>query len=273
MPTGRDETPVAADRTADAGTPEPNSADRGGVAGSTVPTPGRVSPVVPNPLADTLGGSATTDDPPGERMESAMGSGRTSRGRSRRDSGEPGESHQERINRELLELLNELRVALPGVQFLLGFLLIVPFQGRATAMSEFQRDVYFVTLVAAVIASGLLIAPAAQHRVLFRKRNKEKLLKRSSRSAYAGLVLLALATVSGVLLVVDILFTRTQAWVTTALIAALLSWLWIVVPFWQRSRGDIDEPEPEPEPEDDDDDDDDDDGRNRPAVPAPGRTI
>jgi hypothetical protein len=147
-----------------------------------------------------------------------------------------GETHQERVNRELIELLNELRVALPGVQFLLAFLLIVPFQQTIDRTTDFQRDVYFVALVASAVASVLLIAPAAQHRVLFRQHDKEGLLRRSSRSAYAGLVVLAVAIVSAVLLVTDVLFSRTQAWVTAGAVAALLAWWWVAVPFWHRSR-------------------------------------
>jgi hypothetical protein len=154
-------------------------------------------------------------------------------------SGAERETRSERINRELIELLNELRVALPGVQFLFAFLLVVPFQQRGGQTTDFQKDVYFVTLVAAALATALLIAPAAQHRVLFRQHDKERLLKRSSRSAYAGLVVLAVALPSAVLLVVDVLFDRTRAWWTAGIIAAVLAYLWIVVPFVQRSRGEI----------------------------------
>src|SRR4051794_39707081 len=89
------------------------------------------------------------------------------------------ENRSQRINRELMELLNELRVGLPGVQFLFAFLLVVPFQQRGGQTTEFQKDVYFVTLVAAAVATALLIAPAAQHRVLFRQHDKERLLRRS----------------------------------------------------------------------------------------------
>src|SRR3954467_396000 len=125
--------------------------------------------------------------------------------RDRSGAGEHGESLSERINRELIELLNELRVALPGVQFLFAFLLVVPFQQRGGQTTDFQQDVYFVTLVAAAVATALLIAPAAQHRVLFRQHDKERLLKRSSSMAYAGLLVLAVAIASAVLLVVDVL--------------------------------------------------------------------
>jgi Trk-type K+ transport system membrane component len=154
-----------------------------------------------------------------------------------------GETHKERVDRELMELLNELRVALPGVQFLFAFLLIVPFQQVAQRMDEFQRDVYVVALVSAAVTTALLIAPAAQHRVLFRQKEKEALLHRSNRSAFAGLVVLALAISSAVLLVVDVLFSRTQAWVTTGAVAGLLLWWWLLVPLWQRARNEQVQPE------------------------------
>ena len=146
------------------------------------------------------------------------------------------ETHKERINRELMELLNELRVGLPGVQILFAFLLIVPFQETASRITDFQRDVYFVTLVAAAVASALLIAPAAQHQVLFRQQEKEALLRRSSRSAFAGLVVLAVAVVAAILLVVDVLFSRSLAWWTAGAVGALLAWWWVLVPFWHRAR-------------------------------------
>jgi Flp pilus assembly protein TadB len=160
-----------------------------------------------------------------------------------RSTGGPGETRQERINRELMELLNELRVALPGVQFLFAFLLIVPFQQTVDRIDDFQRDVHFVALLSAAIATALLIAPAAQHRVLFRQHDKENLLRRSSRSALVGLVVLALAISSAILLVVDVLFSRTQAWVTAGVVAALLMWWWVLLPFWLRSRNKQDNPD------------------------------
>jgi hypothetical protein len=150
------------------------------------------------------------------------------------DDGE--ETRKERIDRELIELLNELRVALPGVQFLFAFLLIVPFQQTAKDLTTFQLDVYFVALLASAVATGLLIAPAAQHRVLFRAHEKGKLLERSNRSAFAGLVVLAVAICSALLLVVDVLFSRTQAWLTAGAVGLLLAWWWMAVPFWRRAH-------------------------------------
>src|SRR4051812_3790124 len=170
-----------------------------------------------------------------------MSVGGQARERESAESGSHGESRHERINRELIELLNELRVALPGVQFLFAFLLVVPFQQRVTQTTPFQRDVYFVTLVAAVLATALLIAPAAQHRVLFRQHDKEKLLRRSSRSAFAGIVVLAVAISSAALLVVDVLFSATQAWVPSIVFLALMLWWWVLTPLAQRARGGVDE--------------------------------
>ena len=152
------------------------------------------------------------------------------------------ETRAERVDRELMELLTELRVALPGVQFLFAFLLIVPFQETVADATAFQLGVYFVALVAAAITTGLLIGPAAQHRVLFRQHDKEALLHRSNRAALAGLVVLALAIASAVLLVVDVLFSRTLAWVTAGGVAALLVWWWVAVPFWKRAHNRQDNP-------------------------------
>ena len=151
------------------------------------------------------------------------------------------ETRAERVDRELLELLNELRVALPGVQFLFAFLLILPFQQTISRTTEFQRDVYLVALVAAVLATGLLIAPAAQHRILFRQHDKEALLRRSSKSALWGLVFLAIAIVAAVLLVVDVLFGPMQAWITVGVVSALFGYWWFALPFWKRSHGRLDD--------------------------------
>src|SRR3954453_2473793 len=111
-----------------------------------------------------------------------------------------GETRKERIDRELIELLNELRVALPGVQFLFAFLLVVPFQQKFGETTAFQHGVYFVALAAAALATALLIAPAAQRQTLLRQQEKENLLKRSTRSALAGLAALGLAICSALLL-------------------------------------------------------------------------
>ena len=153
-----------------------------------------------------------------------------------------GESKKQRINRELIELLNEIRVGLPGVQFLFACLLIVPFQQGASKITSFERGLYVVTLVSAAISLTLLIAPAAQHRVLFRQRDKEALLRRSSRSAFGGLMVLIVAISSALMLVLDAFLGRWQAWLIAGLIAALLVWWWAAVPLWHRAHNEQDEP-------------------------------
>jgi len=152
-----------------------------------------------------------------------------------------GETRHERIDRELIELLNELRVALPGVQFLFAFLLVVPFQQRGSQITDFQRGVYYVALAAAALATALLIAPAAQHRILFRQHDKEALLRRSNRSAVAGLLALGVAICAALLLVVDVVFSSALAWVTAGVLGLLLLWWWLAVPLRQRARNEQDE--------------------------------
>jgi len=136
------------------------------------------------------------------------------------------ESEQERVNRELEQLLGELRVAMPGVQVLFAFLLTVPFQQRFAQATEFQRDVYFVTLLASAAASALFVAPTAYHRLMFRQRDKPTLVAISSKLALAGLVCLAVAMNAAVLLVTDVLFGRTTAIVTVAATSTLFVGLW-----------------------------------------------
>ncbi len=157
------------------------------------------------------------------------------------------ETRKERVDRELIELLNELRVALPGVQFLFAFLLIVPFQQTRDQLTDFQKDLYFVALLAAAIATVLLIAPAAQHRVLFRQKDKEALLRRSNVYAFAGLVVLGVAICTAILLVVDVLFSATLGWVAAGVIAVLLAIAWVAFPVWRRRHTEQDEPDDDAE--------------------------
>jgi hypothetical protein len=131
-----------------------------------------------------------------------------------------------RLDRELIELLNELRVALPGVQVLFAFLLTVPFRQRFAETTEFQRDVYFAALMSAAVATAFLITPSAFHRIRFRQRDKAYLLRVANGFAIAGLAGLAVAIAAAVLLVSDFLFTGWGARVATARAAGLLACLW-----------------------------------------------
>jgi membrane-bound acyltransferase YfiQ involved in biofilm formation len=136
------------------------------------------------------------------------------------------ETEQERLNRQLNQLLNELRVAMPGVQVLFAFLLAVPFQQRFAQVTQFQRSVYFVTLLAAAAASALFIAPTAYHRLMFRERDKPMLVRISSRLAVAGLAFLAVAMNGAVLLVTDVLFEPTTVTVTMVVTVLVYIGLW-----------------------------------------------
>src|SRR5215510_12688228 len=148
----------------------------------------------------------------------------------------PGESKQERLDRELIEFLNEVRVALPGVQVLFAFLLIVPFSNGYADMTDLQKDVYFVTFVLTAAASAFLIAPSAQHRLRWREHDKERLLIVANRQAITGAALLALAMCGATFLVTDVLFELTSAAVVTGLVAALFAWLWFGWPLWRELR-------------------------------------
>jgi cation transport ATPase len=140
-----------------------------------------------------------------------------------------GETEDERLNRELDQLLQELRVAMPGVQVLFAFLLAVPFQQRFVEVTEFQRTVYFGTLLASAVASALFIAPTAYHRMMFRGRDKPRLVEMSSRLALAGLAALAVAMNGAILLVTDLLFQGATVVVTLVLTTVLFAGLWFVL--------------------------------------------
>jgi hypothetical protein len=146
-----------------------------------------------------------------------------------RNPSERVESEQARLDRQLDQLLTELRVAMPGVQVLFAFLLAVPFQQRFAAVTDFQQDVYFVTLLAAAAASALVIAPSAIQSRLVKSRDKPYLIATSSKLAVAGLVCLAIAMNGAVLLVTDVLFDGVIVVVTVAITAALYSGLWFVL--------------------------------------------
>ncbi len=150
----------------------------------------------------------------------------------------PEETHEERVNRELIELLNELRVALPGVQVLFAFLLAVPFQQRFPRVTDFQQTVYFVTLLSSAAATAFFIAPTAYHRLVFKERDKPMLVQISSKLALAGLGCLAVAMNGAVLLVTDLLFEETTVKVTAALTALLYVGLWFGLGLMRRLAGD-----------------------------------
>ena len=138
----------------------------------------------------------------------------------------PRESEKERLDRNLGELLQELRVALPGVQVLFAFLLVVPFNQRFADITSFQRTVYFITLLLATAATACLIAPTAHHRIEFREGHKKRIVFAATKLAVAGLVLLAAAMTGAVLLVTDFLYQSTVVVIVAPLVALLFTVLW-----------------------------------------------
>jgi predicted neutral ceramidase superfamily lipid hydrolase len=140
----------------------------------------------------------------------------------------------ERLDRELMELVNELRVALTGVQILFAFLLTVPFTQRFAKVTEFQRHLFFATLLSAAVAVLLLIAPTARHRLLFRQHDKERIVVSSNRYAIAGLVALASAMTGAVMLITDLLFKETMVTWVTAILGSLFVVVWFVGPAVRR---------------------------------------
>ena len=143
---------------------------------------------------------------------------------------EQGEDPGERINRELIELLNELRVALPGAQVLLAFLLTIPFMQRFDALDAADRRIYMFAVIAAALGSLLLIAPSAHHRMRFRQRAKEDIIRAANFCAIAGMALLALAVGAGVYLVADVVYGRPFSGIVSGVLIAVTVLLWFVMP-------------------------------------------
>src|SRR3954469_5134674 len=143
----------------------------------------------------------------GEKDRHQREEGRPARERDRpeRESGRD-ETEEERLDRNLGELLQELRVALPGVQVLFAFLLAVPFQQNFTKITDFQERVYFATLLLTAISAVLLISPSAYHRITFRTQQKDDLVYLANKLAIAGLGALALAMTGAIMLITDVIF-------------------------------------------------------------------
>jgi hypothetical protein len=148
------------------------------------------------------------------------------------------ESRKERVDRELIELLNELRVTLPGVQVLFAFLFAVPFSDRFEQLTEGQRGVYFATFVLTILASACLMAPTGYHRLRFREGDKERMLATANHFAIAGTVLLALAIGGAALLVADLLYGVPIAAAVAAALLAVISWCWFGIPLVRKARDD-----------------------------------
>jgi hypothetical protein len=160
-------------------------------------------------------------------------------------SADTEESSAERANRELIELLNELRVATTGVQVLFAFLLTVPFTQRFEDLDAADRRVYYLAVITTAAATLFLLAPTAHHRLRFRSGVKEPLLHVANAFALVGMVLVAVATALVVYLITDMLYDATAAAVAAACLGGAFVIVWFVAPMAYRPQ-----PTPPPAPED-----------------------
>ena len=152
------------------------------------------------------------------------------------------ETEKERLNRKLIELLNELRVALPGVQVLFAFLLILPFSQVSIGGDGLRQGLYVVALVSASLSCILLIAPSAYHRLRFHRLQREtvddkrEMIESQDRFAIGGLVCLSIAMSSAILLVLALLLTQTVSLVLSGVVASSFLWFWFVLPLSRRRK-------------------------------------
>lgn len=153
-------------------------------------------------------------------------------------AGSPGrrETRAQRDDRNMGELIQELRVVSLGVQVLFGFLLSLPFTVRFERLGGGQRDLYLASLVLAAVATALLLGPVAYHRLVFRRGMKEQLVRFANAMAIAGLAAVGAAVLLAVLLVADYVAGALTAGLITAMIACLIAGLWFAVPLSHRGR-------------------------------------
>jgi hypothetical protein len=146
------------------------------------------------------------------------------------------ETEDERADRNLSDLLQELRVALPGVQVLFAFLLTVPFSQRFSELSKFQQWLYFGVMITVALATVMLVAPTAGHRILFRRQQKEFIVTLSNTLALVGLLLLAIAMTGAIALISDFVFGTTTAVISTVVMAAAFLGFWFFGPIKRRQQ-------------------------------------
>jgi hypothetical protein len=146
------------------------------------------------------------------------------------------ETPAERLDRNTIELLNELRVAATGIQVLFAFLLVVPFYAGFKDLSSFERDVYFVTLVCIATAAILLIAPSIHHRILFQQRQRAYLVRSGNKLAIAASIFLSVGLTGILVLVTDVVFGGAATPVVGVIAGGSIATLWFVVPLNRRRR-------------------------------------
>lgn len=192
---------------------------------------GKAKRARPAPAAVSAPAVKTATPPVGVHCQTC-----TSDGHDEWNAGARGETPLQRADRAYGEILQEVRVAQTGVQILFAFLLALAFTSRFASVTQFQRYIYVLTLMLCAAAAALLIAPAAFHRVVYRRRLKHHLVRIASRLALSGLVLLLLALVSALLLILDVVI---GLWPALPLAAGALGWFaawWFGLPAWSRIR-------------------------------------
>jgi Family of unknown function (DUF6328) len=146
------------------------------------------------------------------------------------------ETSKERVDRELIEQLNEFRVALPGVQVLFAFLLVVPFQAGFDQADGLEQALYLIGFISTATASILLIAPSTYHRILFRDANKELMLRTSNSLFLAGITLLGIAITAVSFLVTTVVVGEVAGAFVAIGAAALVLLLWFALPLRRKAR-------------------------------------
>ena len=141
-----------------------------------------------------------------------------------------GETEEERLDRNLDELLQGLRVALPGIQVLFAFLLVVPFQQGWEGVTSFEKTIYYITLLLTAGACVCLIAPTARHRIRFRNLDKEWIVRTSNRLAIAGLGLRGAAICGALLLISHVVYDGAIVGIAPALVGVAILWFWFGAP-------------------------------------------
>ena len=193
-------------------------------------------------MGDAEAGPAGGTDAAGARSVStdSAGTRADTGGEAYRDAGwdraERNETPLERLDRNWVDLLEELRVVQTGVQLLTGFLLTLPFQSRFQDLNQFQQNVYLATLSAAVLATGFLIAPVSLHRFLFRRHARRATVEVAHRLAQIGISLLGLSIVGVILLIFDVVVGPTAGVVAGLAVTVVLVGLWVVLPLTVRQE-------------------------------------
>jgi Family of unknown function (DUF6328) len=148
------------------------------------------------------------------------------------------ETESERLDRNLQEMLGELRVALPGVQVLFAFLLVVPFNQRFADVTQFQKTVFFVTLLCTTASTLCLIAPTTHHRLEFRQQDKFRIVNTGNRIVVLGLLLLAVAMTGAVLFVTDFLYGSTTTIIAAGATGLAFALIWYAIPLRRLAQSD-----------------------------------